>query len=188
MYIALDAWVPLQVWQKFRTTANGTVQPLEPPEPGPPGPPGPLEPPEPAHVDPDDALIRASHTPKDMFHVMQILGYGFGTSNTWSPLFLKVTAESCVIPDPSVYNDVLVYLTKTLGSLPEAKKQIHSFVRKKATRLVLSAKRYFSNKTKQIQNKYIERAVTVDLRSLSISSTLTSFFARDIGLGTHNTS
>ena len=69
--------------------------------------------------------------------MMQELGTGFGTSNTWSPIFLKLVAESCVIPDPEVYNEVLVYLTRTLGGLDEAKKQIHSFLRKKTTRLLL---------------------------------------------------
>jgi hypothetical protein len=82
--------------------------------------------------------IKLSHHQKDCFHIELTLSLAFGTTNTWSPIFLKCVADVLLVLDPSVKQKVWRYLTRQhekAGTAPElakaeAKKQIHSFLRK----------------------------------------------------------
>jgi hypothetical protein len=82
--------------------------------------------------------IKISHHQKDTFHALQQLSDAFGTSNSWSPLFIKCVAEVLLVDDPNCKRNVLQYLqsqhekrgVSTVAAKLEASKQYHSYVRK----------------------------------------------------------
>lgn len=97
-------------------------------------------------LDDETFAITLSHHQKDVFHALQSLSFGFGTTNTWCPLFLKAVSEVLLVPDPEVKQEIVEYLTSQhLESQPvgtrgtaagiqaaktQAQLQYHSFVRK----------------------------------------------------------
>ena len=85
----------------------------------------------------EDGPIAPRKCISDVFHLMQELGQAFGTSNTHSPLLLKLVSEAFKFMDPVVKDKVLAYLTKRnveknhmqqAEAADEAKKQIHGFI------------------------------------------------------------
>ena len=83
--------------------------------------------------------IKISNNQKDVFHCLQQLSIGFGTTNSWAPLFLKCVSDVLLVDDPECKSAVLRYLETQHAAQPgvtaemakeEASKQYHSFVRK----------------------------------------------------------
>ena len=88
--------------------------------------------------DDDEVLvIRPSPFQLDLFHLVQEIGIGFGTSNKWSPLFLKMVAETLKFIDPNCRLEIKHYLTRRAkknalsitdaAAEVQASKEIHAY-------------------------------------------------------------
>ena len=74
----------------------------------------------------------------DLFHLLQEIGIAFGTSNTWSPLFLKTVSETLKYIEPQCRAELQDYLQRrakerqpTLSveqAGTQATKELHSYV------------------------------------------------------------